>query len=106
MLIPLLLAAAEHVHATDGRTITGESFLLAYIVDLEVGPRIGQGLGGAETLSRGWHSKAVFGGPADAVAISKLLLPSSWQQMEWAVGTACTQVGGLMPAQFRSMAKS
>ena len=66
----------------EGRTIIGESFLLAFIVTLEVGPRIRLGLRGEETLSRGWHSKAVFGGPAVATAISELLLPSSRQQVE------------------------
>lgn len=105
LLIPVLLAAAEHVYAREGRTITGESFLLAFIEGFEDGPWIGLGLGGAEALSSGWHSKAVFGGPAVAVAVSKLLLPSSRQQMEWSIGTACTQAGRLVPAQFGSMAK-
>lgn len=89
LLIPALLASAEHVYATEGRTIMGELFLLAFILGLGVGPRIGLGLGGAEILSRGWHSGAIFGGAAVAVALSKLLLLSP-RQMEWAVGTACT----------------
>lgn len=104
LLLPALLAAAEHVSVTDGCEISGELFLLAMIVGLEVGPRIGLGLGGAEILSRGWHSGAVFGGAAVAVAVSKLLGLSP-RRMEWALGTACTQAGGLMSAQFESMTK-
>lgn len=68
------MASAEHVYATEGRTITDELFLLAFILGLEVGPRFGLGLGGAAILLRGWHSGAVFGGAAVAVALSKLLL--------------------------------
>ena len=105
LLLPALLAAYEHVTAIDGSSsISGESFLLATIVGLEVGPRIGLGLGGDRMLSSGWHSGAVFGGPAVAVAVSKLLGLSP-ERMEWALGTACTQAGGLMAAQFESMAK-
>ena len=104
LLLPALVAAIEHIQATDGRVISGESFLLATIIGFEVGPRIGSGLGGADMLSRGWHSGAVFGGPAVAIAVSKLLGLSP-QQTEWALGTACTQAGGLMAAQYGSMAK-
>lgn len=60
LLIPALLASAEHSYVTDGSTITGESFLLAFIKGLEVGPRIGLGLGGAEILSLGWHSGVIL----------------------------------------------
>lgn len=104
LLLSALLAAGERVFVTDECHLSGEQFLLAMIVGLEVGPRIGLGLGGAEMLSRGWHSGAVFGGPAVAVAISKLLGLSP-RRMEWAVGTASTQACGLMSAQFESMTK-
>lgn len=105
LLLPALLAAYEHMATINGSScISGELFLLAMIVGLEVGPRIGLLLGGDRMLSRGWHSGAVFGGPAVAAAVSKLLGLSP-QQMEWALGTACTQAGGLMAAQFESMAK-
>lgn len=105
LLLPTLLAAYERVTTiNDSSSISGESFLLATIVGLEVGPRIGLILGGDRMLSRGWHSGAVFGGPAVAVAVSKLLGLSP-QQMGWALGTACTQAGGLVAAQFESMAK-
>lgn len=104
LLLPALLAAYEQVSTIDNGSISGELFLLATIIGLEVGPRIGLGLGGDRMLSSGWHSGAVFGGPAVAVAVSKLLELSP-QRTEWALGTAGTQAGGLMAAQFESMAK-
>ena len=104
VLLPALFAATEHVKKVEGREVSGGSFLLAVIVGLEIGPRIGLGLGGGEMLSRGWHSGAVFGGPAVAMAVAKLL-DFSERQADWALGTSCTQAGGLMSAQFGSMAK-
>lgn len=93
LILPALLAATEHVQATENRAISGETFLLAIIVGMELGPRIGLGLGGAELLTRGWHSGAVFGGPAVALAVSKLLHLSP-RQTEWALGTSCTKPAG------------
>ena len=83
-----------HVTAIDGSSsISGESFLLATIVGLEVG----LALGGDRLLASGWRSGAVFGGAAVAVTVSKLLGLCP-QRMKWALGTACTQAGGLMAA--------
>ena len=106
LLLPALFAAVEQLRSSTpwAVPISGEAFLLATIIGLETGPRIGLALGGAKILSHGWHSGAVFGGPSVALAVSKLLSLSR-RQMEWAVGTACTQAGGLMSAQFGSMAK-
>jgi aconitate decarboxylase len=55
-------------------------------------------------LSTGWHSGAVFGPPAAAAAVSKLLGLSA-AVTEDALGIACTQAGGLMSAQYESMVK-
>ena len=55
-------------------------------------------------LTRGWHWGAVFGPSASAAAVCKLLgMPAN--QIEDALGIACTQAGGLMSAQFESMVK-
>lgn len=55
-------------------------------------------------LSMGWHSGAVFGPPAAAASVCKLLdLPPG--AIEDAMGIACTQAGGLMSAQFESDVK-
>jgi hypothetical protein len=80
------------------------SFLLAYLVGLEVGPCVGNALYGKNILSVGWHSGPVFGSSASAAAASKLLgLPAS--QIEDALGIACTQACGLMSAQCESEVK-
>lgn len=55
-------------------------------------------------LSRGWHSGAVFGPSAAASAVGKLLGLSK-DQIEDAMGIACTQSCGLMSAQFGSDVK-
>lgn len=101
LLLPALFAAAE---STSVSTFTGRDFLKAYVVGCEVGPRVGLALHGGDLLSRGWHSGAIQGGPATAAAVSSLLGLQP-NQVEWALGMACTQAGGLMSAQFGSMAK-
>lgn len=65
---------------------------------------MGLGLHGKDILTRGWHSGAVFGPAAAAAATSNLMrLPA--KVVEDALGIACTQAGGLMAAQYGSMAK-
>jgi aconitate decarboxylase len=104
ILLPALFAACEHVAQKTGKGFTGEQFLLAMIVGYEVGPRVGLGLHGSHILSTGWHSGAVFGPSAAAAAVSKLLGLNA-DQVENALGTACTQACGLMSAQFGSEVK-
>ena len=104
--LPALLAAVE-VEAsrpTDARTVDGASFLLAWLVGLEVGPRAGMALNGGEVLAMGWHCGPIFGHPAASAAASKLFgLDSS--TTEEAIGMACTQACGLMAAQYEGMIK-
>lgn len=102
LLLPALFAAAEA--EPSGRKFSGEEYLKAFIIGCEVGPRVGLALRGADLLSRGWHSGALQGPSATAAAVSSLLGLTP-QQTEWALGMACTQAGGLMSAQFGSMAK-
>ena len=99
VVLPSLLAAAEA-----RGTVTGEEFLLAAILGFETGTRVGLALGGRQMLTRGWHSGAVFGGLAAAAAAGKLGKLSA-ASFEDALGIAATQAGGLMAAQFGSMAK-
>nr|POE72301.1 cis-aconitate decarboxylase [Quercus suber] len=100
LVIPALLAAVEQ----ENTAVSGADFLEAFIVGCEVGPRVGLALHGHDLLSRGWHSGAVQGPSASVSAVSKLLRLTP-AQTEWALGIACTQAGGLMSAQFGSMAK-
>jgi aconitate decarboxylase len=100
LLLPALFAAAE----SEDQTFSGQDLLCAYVVGCEVGPRVGLALHGGDLLSRGWHSGAVQGPSASCAAVSSLLrLPP--KNVEWGLGIACTQAGGLMSAQFGSMAK-
>jgi aconitate decarboxylase len=104
ILLPALLAAAQHVGIKDEKPISGADFLLATIVGYEVGPRVGLGLWGTHILTTGWHSGAVFGPPAAAAAVGRLLNLNA-DQIEDAFGIACTQACGLMSAQFGSEVK-
>jgi 2-methylcitrate dehydratase PrpD len=99
LILPALLACGEEQGGVDGPT-----FLLAAIKGLEVGPRVGIALHGAQRLSRGWHSGPVFGTHAAAVAAGSLLGLDA-AAYEDALGIAGTQSGGLMAAQFESMCK-
>jgi aconitate decarboxylase len=106
LLLPALLAASKLNDPSTGKTkpYTGADMLLSYIIGCETGPRVGLALGGADLLSRGWHSGTLMGPSSTAAAMSSLLqLPES--QVMDALGIACTQAGGLMAAQFGSMAK-
>jgi 2-methylcitrate dehydratase PrpD len=88
----------------NARRSSGADVLLGAIRGFEVGPRVGLALGGARMLTRGWHSGAVFGGPAAAVAAGTLYDLDAGA-LEDALGIAATQAGGLMAAQFESMCK-
>ncbi|KAH6658758.1 immune-responsive protein [Truncatella angustata] len=100
VVLPALCALTQHVPSP----ISGRSFLLAALIGYEIGPRVGFAFRGGEILSRGWHSGAVFGPAAAAVASSKLL-GLGVQNIEDALGIACTQACGLMSAQYGSMVK-
>ncbi|GAA0995702.1 MmgE/PrpD family protein [Acrocarpospora macrocephala] len=99
LILPSLMSTAETL---DG--VSGAQALLAAIVGFEVGPRVGLALHGAQMLSRGWHSGAVFGTHTSAMAAGKLraLDPAG---LEDALGLAGTQSAGLMAAQYEAMSK-
>lgn len=86
------------------RQVSGAQLLLATILGYEVGTRVGLSLHGPEMLTRGWHSGAVFGGPAAAASAGRLLGLTA-AAFEDAIGIAATQSAGLMSAQFESMVK-
>jgi 2-methylcitrate dehydratase PrpD len=99
LVLPAMLAALPNARRSSGADV-----LLGAIRGFEVGPRVGLALGGARMLTRGWHSGAVFGGPAAAVAAGTLYDLDAGA-LEDALGIAATQAGGLMAAQFESMCK-
>jgi aconitate decarboxylase len=99
LVLPAMLAAAPRV----GR-VSGGRFLLGAILGYEVGPRVGQALGGLDMLSRGWHSGVVFG-PLAAAAAAGTLYGLDAAGFEDAFGMAATQSCGLMSAMYESMVK-
>jgi aconitate decarboxylase len=99
VVVPALLACAEQLGH-----VSGAKFLTAAIAGFEVGPRVGMALHGAQMLSRGWHSGAVFGTHA-AAAATGVLLELDAARFEDALGLAGTQSAGLMAAQFEAMCK-
>ncbi|KAJ2995620.1 hypothetical protein NUW58_g1222 [Xylaria curta] len=107
VVLPALFAATQVVAKSASQprgVVSGLEFLLATVVGLETGPRAGLGCGGTDLLKRGWHSGPIFGCPAAAAASSKLLGLSA-DDLESAIGVACTQAGGLMAAQYEGMVK-
>ncbi|KAK3332929.1 hypothetical protein B0T19DRAFT_473702 [Cercophora scortea] len=111
VVVPAILSAAQFLSTGNGgrskdkpQKVSGLDFLLAAIVGFETGPRVGLATGGGELLVRGWHSGAIFGCPAAAVASSRLLGLSA-DDTESAIGIACTQAGGLMSATYEGMIK-
>lgn len=100
----LVLPSAVSTIAMLGRPVSGRELLTALIAGYEVGPRVGLALHGAEMLSRGWHSGAVFGTHASA-ATSAWLRRLDAARVEDALGLAGTQSAGLMAAQYEAMSK-
>lgn len=100
IVLPALWAIAEE----PGRKVSGRQFLEAAMAGYEVGPRVGMALHGAQMLSRGWHSGAVFGTHAAAAAVGKLFALDAGR-FEDALGLAGTQSAGLMAAQYEAMCK-
>ena len=99
VLLPALLAVSDLQGG-----VSGAAFLRAMLAGLEVGPRVGMALHGAQMLSRGWHSGSVFGTHA-AAAATGVLLRLDAARFEDALGLAGTQSGGLMAAQYEAMCK-
>ena len=105
ILIPALLAAAEPSSTSkDAPGCSGADFLRGYIVGCEVGLRVGRALRGSALMAQGWLNGSVQGPSAAAAAVSSLLRLSP-AQIEWALGLACTQAGGLLSIVKGSMAK-
>lgn len=100
----LVIPSAFSTMAMADRTFSGRELLTALIAGYEVGPRVGLALHGAQMLSRGWHSGAVFGTHASA-ATSAHLRGLDAARVEDALGLAGTQSAGLMAAQYEAMSK-
>ena len=91
-----ILALAEY------QPVTGEDFLHAFILGVEVECRIGNAVYPAH-YDVGWHITGTAGVFGAAAAAGKLLGLNE-QQMVWALGTAATQSSGLRE-MFGTMCK-
>jgi aconitate decarboxylase len=98
VVIPAALAAAEHRGGVSGREL-----LTAVVAGYEVAARVGMSVGTAHLL-QGWHPTATHGTLGAAAAVGSVLGLSAAQLVD-ALGTAGTQAGGLMSAQYASMVK-
>lgn len=95
---------ASALVALAGQTkISGEDFLHAFLLGMEVECRIGLAVSPAH-YERGWHITATCGVFGAAVAAGRVMGLSP-QQMAWAIGHAATQSSGLV-ASLGFMAKS
>jgi 2-methylcitrate dehydratase PrpD len=96
-VVPAILALAEH------QPVSGQDFLAALIVGVEVECRIGNAVYPAH-YDAGWHITGTTG-PFGAAAAVGRLLGLNEQQMTWAFGLAAVQPVGLRE-MFGSMTKS
>jgi len=86
-IAPGLLALSEHM------LITGERFIEAFVLGVDVACRIGNAVCPAH-YHLGWHSTSTAGVFGAAAAIGKILELTE-TQMCWALGLAGTQASGL-----------
>ena len=83
--------------------VSGEDFLHAFLLGMEVECRIGLAVSPGH-YERGWHITATCGVFGAAIAVGRLMHLNP-QQMAWALGHAATQSSGLV-ASLGTMAKS
>lgn len=100
----VVLPAALATQSILERNVSGSELALAIALGFEVGPRLGVAMRGHQMVGHGWHSGAVYGGLAAAVACAKLRQLGA-AGFEDAISTAGTQASGLMSVQFESMLK-
>jgi 2-methylcitrate dehydratase PrpD len=94
---PALFALAEE------SPLAGEQLLLAFVLGVEAECRIGNAISPGH-YSRGWHITSTCGVFGAAAAAGKVLGLSA-EGMNWALGNASAQAGGLVET-LGSMAKS
>jgi 2-methylcitrate dehydratase PrpD len=82
---------------------SGLDLLVATILGYEVSARVGSTMGAAHLLA-GWHPTGTHGVLGAAAAAGKVL-GLDGPQIGHALGTAGSQAGGLMAAQYESMVK-
>jgi len=100
---PAGIVASALVAWASQTVVSGENFLHAFLLGMEVECRIGLAVSPSH-YERGWHITATCGVFGAAIAVGRLMRLEP-QQMAWAVGHAATQSAGLV-ASLGTMAKS
>ena len=100
---PAGTVASALVACASQSVVSGEDFMHAFLLGMEVECRIGLAVSPGH-YERGWHITATCGVFGAAVAVGRLMRLSP-QQMAWAIGHAATQSAGLV-ASLGTMAKS
>jgi aconitate decarboxylase len=97
--VPALLAVVDHAAGP----IAGADFVAALVTSYEIDIRVGL-CAGISLLRGGWHNSAVVGPVGAAAGVARLmgLSPAMTNQC---LGTAATQAGGLVSAQYGAMVK-
>jgi 2-methylcitrate dehydratase PrpD len=67
------LAAAEHARYSQGKTISGIDFMMAFLVGHEITVRVSEWVGFAPEHHLGWHTPAFHGAIGAAAAAARLL---------------------------------
>lgn len=98
VVVPAALAVAEHTGGVSGRAL-----LVAVVAGYEVAARVGESLG-VPHLLQGWHPTGTHGAIGAAAAAGSVLRLDP-VHMRHALGTAGSQAGGLMAAQYGAMVK-
>ncbi|WP_432775562.1 MmgE/PrpD family protein [Brevibacillus gelatini] len=96
VILPALLSVAAV------SSVSGQRFLAAYVIGVEVMARLGRAIGDAHYL-KGWHNTSTLGVIAAAVAAG-YAKGFSAEQLQKAIGFAATQASGLR-AQFGTETK-
>lgn len=99
VVLPAAVATAERVG-----DCSDEQFLLAVILGLEVGPRLGMAMDGFDMIARGWHGGAIYGVMSAAVAAG-VVRRLGEGELTHALALAGAQASGLMGAQYEASVK-
>ena len=91
---PTAPVAAALFALAETQPMSGEQFLLAFVLGVEVECRLGMAIS-PEHYRRGWHITSTCGVFGAAAAIGKALNLDA-QQLEWAMGNASAQASGLV----------
>jgi 2-methylcitrate dehydratase PrpD len=92
VVLPALLAAAEHAGPIDGKR-----FLLGLAVGTELHARLG--LACSASLSFGWHPTTLFGSLAASLAVGRMLGLDA-ERLRNALGIAFHQAGGSVQSAY------